>query len=171
MPNDHGSSARSTNGSYSTPIGNSGWPQRLQVAPSSPSRPTRLVSAMPSSMCCPVGFSRQCRMVSASSANQSVRSRADHTPTLFTQPPRLVLELTSGLTVTTRAAAPGASRVRSSRARPSAAWVVATPAGERPRSCGTAGGACRGGAGRRSRLAVCAHSSPAALSAADRRHG
>ena len=171
MPNDHGSSARSTNGSYSTPIGNSGWPQRLQVAPSSPSRPTRLVSAMPSSMCCPVGFSRQCRMVSASSANQSVRSRADHTPTLFTQPPRLVLELTSGLTVTTRAAASGASRVRSSRARPSAAWVVATPVGERPRSSGTAGGACGGEAWRRSRRAVCAHSSPAALSAAGRCHG
>ena len=76
-------------------------------------------------------------MVSASSANQSVRSRADHTPTLFTQPPRLVLELTSGLTVTTRAAAPGASRVRSSSARPSAAWVVATPVGVRPKSGGT----------------------------------
>ena len=63
---------------------------------------------MPSSMCCPVGFSRQCRIVSASSANQSVRSLADHTPTLFTHPPRLVLELTSGLTVTTRPAASGA---------------------------------------------------------------
>ena len=90
-------------------MGNSGWPQRLQVAPSSPSNPTRLVSAMPSSMCCPVGFSRQCKMVSASSANPSSRSCADQTPTLFTQPPRLVLELTSGLTVTTRAAAAGAS--------------------------------------------------------------
>ena len=160
-----------TNGSYSTPTGNSGCPCLLQVAPSSPSSPTRLVSAMPSSMCCPVGFSRQCRMVSASSANQSVRSRADHTPTLFTQPPRLVLELTSGLTVTTRLAASGASRVRSSRARPSAAWVVAVPDGVRPRSCGTAGGACRGEAGRRSRAAVCAHSPAAALSGAGRCQG
>ena len=119
---------------------------------------------MPSSMCCPVGFSRQCRMVSASSANQSVRSLADHTPTLFTQPPRLVLELTSGLTVTTRRAASGASLVRSSSARPSAAWVVATTVGVRPRSGGTRGGAWGGRSGRRSRRAVCSHSAPAALS-------
>ena len=100
-----------------------------------------MVSAIPSSMCCPVGRSRQCRIVSASSANQSVRSCAAHTPTLFTHPPRLVLELTSGLTVTTRRATSGATRVRSSSARPSAAWVVAVPVGVRPKSAGTSGGA------------------------------
>jgi hypothetical protein len=110
-------------------------------------------------------------MVSASSANQSVRSLADHTPTLLTQPPRLVLELTSGLTVTTRPAASGASRVRSSRARPSAAWVVATPAGVRPRSSGTRGGVCPGTACRFSRRAVCSHSRPGALSAGKRCQG
>src|SRR6202012_1635383 len=144
MPNDQGSSARSTNGSYSTPIGSSGWPQRLQVAPNSPSRPTRLVSAMPSSMCCPAGFSRQCRIVSLSSANQSRPPRQDHTPTLLTQPPRLVLELTSGLTVTIRFPASGAARLRSSRARPSAAWVVPVPAGGRPRAPGVSGGSLTG---------------------------
>ena len=110
-------------------MGSNGSPQRLQVAPSSPSRPTRLVSAMPSSRCWPSGRSRQCRMVSGSSANQSTRSRADHTPTLFTQPPRLVDDETSGASVTTRFAASGAVRVRSSRVRPSAAWVVACPPG------------------------------------------
>src|SRR5664279_4219487 len=102
MPNDHGSRARRTNGSYSTPIGSRGCPHRLQVAPSSPISPTRLVSAMPSSTCWPVGRSRQCRMVSVSSANQFGRSWGGQNPPLFTQPPRLVLELTSGLTVTTR---------------------------------------------------------------------
>ena len=59
---------------------------------------------MPSSMCCPAGRSCQCRIVSLSSANQSVRSAEDQTPALFTQPARLVLELTSGLTVTIRRA-------------------------------------------------------------------
>ena len=101
----------------------------------------------------------------------SVRSLADHTPTLFTHPPRLVLELTSGLTVTTRAAASGASRVRSSRARPSAACVVATPVGVRPRSFGTPGGAWCGTGGRLSRSAVCAHSRAASLPSARRRQG
>jgi hypothetical protein len=95
-------------------------------------------------MCCPVGFSRQCKMVSASSANQSVRSAADHTPTLLTQPPRLVLELTSGLTVTTRRAASGACLVRSSSTRPGAACVDVVPAGVRPMSAGIAGTAWRG---------------------------
>jgi len=52
-------------------------------------------------MCCPFGFSRQCMMVSESSANQLRRSSVDHTPTLLSQPARLVVELTSGLTVTT----------------------------------------------------------------------
>ena len=51
IPNDHGSSARPTNGSYIVPIGSSGCPSRDQVAPSSPSNPTRLPSAIPSSMC------------------------------------------------------------------------------------------------------------------------
>ncbi len=59
MPNDHGSSARLTNGSYSVPMGNSGWPSRDQVTPSSLSAPTRLPSAIPSSMCRPWVLSRQ----------------------------------------------------------------------------------------------------------------
>src|ERR687889_277208 len=68
-------------------MGSSGCPQRLQVAPSSPMAPTKFVSAMPSSMCWPVGRSRQCRIVSASSANQLRRSSCDQTPTLLTEPP------------------------------------------------------------------------------------
>ncbi len=110
---------------------------------------------MPSSRCCPSGRSRQCRIVSGSSANQSTRSRADQTPTLFTQPPRLVEELTSGHSVTTRRAASGADRVRSSSARPSAAWVVAVPLGVRPMSVGTDGAAAGRTGSRRSRSATC----------------
>src|SRR4051794_29679602 len=87
IPNDHGSSARSTKGSYMTPMGTGGCPQRSQGAPGPPMRPPRLVSAMPSSMCCPLGCPRQCRIVSASSANQFGRSEEDQTPTLLTQPP------------------------------------------------------------------------------------
>jgi hypothetical protein len=46
-------------------------------------------------------------IVSGSSANQLRRSSADQTPTLFSQPARLVVELTSGLTVMTRLATSG----------------------------------------------------------------
>ena len=49
-------------------------PVRLHVAPSSPSSPTRLTSAMPSSTWRPWSDSRQRTSVSESSANQSMRS-------------------------------------------------------------------------------------------------
>src|SRR2546426_11206258 len=45
---------------------------------------------------------------------------------LLIQPPRFVEDATSGLSVTTRAAASGALRFRSDRNRPSAAWVETT---------------------------------------------
>src|SRR6478609_8387420 len=93
-------------------IGISGSPHRLQVAPSSPSRQTRLTSAMPSSMCWPFLTVDQRRTRSVSSANQSGRSCTDQTPVLLIQPPRFVDDATSGLQVTTRAAVSGASRVR-----------------------------------------------------------
>src|SRR4029077_1648442 len=98
-----------------------------------------------------------CGILSPSSANQSTRSVGDHTPTLLTQPPRLVLELTSGLTVTIRPPAWGAARLRSSSVRPSAAWVVPVPAGVRPRSPGMSGGWLTGAGGRARRLAAAAH--------------
>jgi len=85
------------------------------------------------------GLLPPCSIVSGSSANQSTRSRADHTPTLFTQPPRFVDDETSGHSVTIRFAASGAERLRSSSARPSAACVVAFPPGVRPMSVGIDG--------------------------------
>jgi len=122
-------------------------------------------------MCCPLGDSRQCRIVSLSSANQSVRSPEDHAPTLLTQPPRFVDEVTSGVTVTTRRAASGASRVRSSSTRPSAAWVVEVPAGVRPKSRGSAGGSTTRTRDRSSRAAVRAQSAAASLPSSKPRHG
>jgi hypothetical protein len=122
-------------------------------------------------MCWPVGFSRQCRIVSGSSSNQSLRSAGDQTPTLFTQPPRLVDEDTSGHRVTTRRAASGASRVRSSNARPSAACVVARPEGVRPMSVGSAGASTPCTGSRCSRAAVSAHTRPAGVSGAKRCQG
>src|SRR5664279_580576 len=50
-------------------MGISGSPHRLQVAPSSPSRHTRLTSAMPSSMCWPLLTVDQRRTRSVSSTN------------------------------------------------------------------------------------------------------
>jgi hypothetical protein len=111
-------------------------------------------------------------MVSASSANQSRPSSAgDQTPTLLSQPPRLVLELTSGLSVTTRAPTSGASRVRSISARPSAACVVVVPLGVRPKSPGTSLTVTGVGGVRRSRRAVRSHRAAAALSDAKPCHG
>ena len=107
-----------------------------------------------------------------SSANQSVRSAEDQTPALFTQPARLVLELTSGLTVTILAPTCGAARLTSSSARPSADCVVAVPDGVRPRSAGTGGGSVqaeRGHAAPVRRLA--AHSAASAEPSGNRSHG
>src|SRR6202035_5424691 len=97
----------------------------------------------------------------------SRRPRHDHTPTLLTQPPRLVLELTSGLTVTIRFPASGAARLRSSRARPSAAWVVPVPAGVRPRSPGMSGGSLTEMGVLARRLAVAAHAAASAAPSGD----
>src|SRR5438270_95348 len=92
-------------------MGSSGWPEVSQVAPSSPSRVTRLTSAMPSGMCWPVEVSGQRTRRSSGwpslAENQSCRSVGDQTPILLIQPPALVLLATSGETVTTRAATSG----------------------------------------------------------------
>ena len=69
-------------------------------------------------------------------ANQSGLSSMCHMPTRLIQPPRLVDDATSGLTVTTRAATSGATRDRSSRNRPSACWVDSGPRREMPSSTG-----------------------------------
>jgi hypothetical protein len=83
----------------------------------------------------------------------------------------LVEELTSGASVTTRAAASGAERVRSSRVRPSAAWVVAWPPGVRPMSVGISGTAVGVTGSRRSRSAISTHNRPAGVSSANRTQG
>ena len=146
--------------------------RQQRLAPPAPGRPELADAARP-------GWSRRCRArragrspspASAGSSPGRRRTspagrRATRRPTLFTQPPRLVDELTSGLTVTTRAPTSGAARLRSSRVRPSAAWVVALPCGVRPRSAGTAGLSTVDTGGRRSRPAAAASRPAGALSA------
>ena len=163
MPKDHGSSARLRNGSYIVPMGSNGSPSRDHVAPSSESRPTRLPSAIPSSMCWPWADSRQRMSVSVSSANQSMRSPGFQTPARLIHPPRFVEEATSGETVTTRAAASGAAWARSTKKRPKACWVEADPRCSRPTDAGSAGGSRSTTSGRSSSCAAAAHSAPSAL--------
>ena len=119
---------------------------------------------MPSSMWRPWSDSRQRTSVSVSSANQSIRSPGFQMPALLIQPPRLVEVPTSGLTVTTRSATSGASRVRSTKKRPNACWVLALPVCLRPRSGGSVGAGTAGVGSRRSRSPTVRHSSPAAPS-------
>ena len=60
-------------------------------------------------------------------------------PTRLCQPPRFVEDATSGLTVTTCLATPGASRLKSLRKRPKALCVEAAAVWLRPRSEGMLG--------------------------------
>ena len=70
-----------------------------------------------------------------------LRSRTDHTPTLLTQPAEVGRRADVGAHGDDPCGRPRApARVRSSRVRPSAAWVVAVPLGVRPMSVGTASG-------------------------------
>ena len=69
----------------------------------------------PSSMCWPCSCSRQWTSVSLSSANQSIRSPRCQMPARLIQPPRLVDDATSGLTVTTCARHLGRARGRGRR--------------------------------------------------------
>jgi hypothetical protein len=100
---------------------------------------------------CRRGWSRRCRArcgvrsvvrVSAAASRRRRRTsrlarRATRCPTLLIHPPRLVLELTSGLTVTMRLPSSGAARLMSTSARPRAVCVLPMPDGVRPRSVGT----------------------------------
>ena len=171
MPNDHGSRARFTNGSYIVPIGNSGCPSRDHVAPSSPSSPTRLPSAIPSSMCWPCSDCRQRTSVSLSSANQSMRSPRFQTPARLIQPPRFVDDATSGLTVTTCRVTSGAVCARSTKNRPNACCVDAAPWWSRPTSTGTAGAGRTFTSGRRRRAAVSRQNASSAEPSPNRSQG
>ena len=144
---------------------------RLQVAPSSPSRPTRFVSAIPSSMWRPPGVSCQWTSVWESSANQSRRSPTDQMPDLLIQPPRFVELATSGLTVTTRSATSGASCTRSTKKRPKACWVDSCPRCLRPSEAGTAGGVRGFGSSRASAAAAAAARSASGLPGSNGAHG
>ncbi len=120
-------------------------PSRDHVAPSSPSRPTRLPSAMPELDVLAVRRTRASARACPCRRRTSRCGRpCSRRPTRLIQPPRFVEEATSGLTVTTRSATSGAACARSTKKRPNACCVEAVPACARPTSRGTARRRARG---------------------------
>ena len=91
------------NGSYSVPIGNSRSPLIECDRPSAESAMNRLFSAMPSSMCWPVGANSQLKVEAMRSLLNvsAIFSRANRLRR-FTHGPRLVETVTSGDVVTMR---------------------------------------------------------------------
>ena len=93
------------NGSYSVPIGSSRSPLIECDSPSADSRMNRFISAMPSSICWPLGENSQLKVDGMCSLLKmsAIFSRANR-PRRFTQGPRLVDTVTSGEVVTMRCA-------------------------------------------------------------------
>ena len=163
MPNDHGSSARVTNGSYIVPIGTSGWPSRDHVAPSSPSSPTRLPSAIPSSMCWPAADSVQRRIRFGVVGEPVVPVCEVQIPTRLIQPPRLVDEADVRARPSRRGRRPPALPERGPRGTARSACCVdelprpapgRAPSGPRRRACDRTAGALESTAGRAARLGL-----------------
>ncbi len=93
------------NGSYSVPIGSRRSPLIACDSPSADSRMNRLFSAMPSSMCWPVGEKSQLKVDGMRSLLKvSAIFSCANSPRRLTQGPRLVETVTSGEVVTMRAA-------------------------------------------------------------------
>ena len=92
-------------GSYSVPIGSSRSPLIACDRPSAESRMNRFFSAMPSSMCWPLGENSQLKVDGMRSLLKvsAIASRANR-PRRLTQGPRLVETVTSGEVVTMRSA-------------------------------------------------------------------
>ena len=142
------------NGSYRVPIGNSRAPNSGADRPSAASCRNRLLSAMPSSMCCPCGdIAQRCAETTFSSRNVSARSARSKMPRRLTQGPRLVDTVTSGEVVTIRRANSLSPAAMSPSSRPNASCVdCRSPRGTgRLAGTGTAAARCRArqGAGER----------------------
>ena len=91
------------NGSYSVPIGSSRTPLMTCDRPSADSRMNRFASAMPSSMCWPLGENSQLKVEGICSLLKvSASASRANSPRRFTQGPRLVETVTSGEAVTMR---------------------------------------------------------------------
>ena len=93
------------NGSYSVPIGSSRSPLIECDSPSADNRMNRFISAMPSSMCWPLGENSQLKVEGMRSLLKvsAMLSRANR-PRRLTHGPRLVETVTSGEVVTMRSA-------------------------------------------------------------------
>ncbi len=92
-------------GSYRVATGSSRSPLMACDSPSADIRMNRFISAMPSSMCCPLGEKSQLKVEGIFSLrNRSAFSARANSPRRLTQAPRLVETVTSGDAVTMRAA-------------------------------------------------------------------
>ncbi len=119
------------NGSYSVPIGNSRSPLIECDRPSAESAMNRLFSAMPSSMCWPVGANSQLKVEAMRSLLKvsAIFSRANRLRR-FTHGPRLVETVTSGDVVTMRFTKSESPRPSSFRSAPNpncvdmVGWIV-----------------------------------------------
>ena len=119
------------NGSYSVPIGSSRSPLIECDSPSADSRMNRFISAMPSSMCWPLGENSQLKVEGMRSLLKvsAMLSRANR-PRRLTHGPRLVETVTSGEVVTMRSASAVFSRASSLSSAPKpncvdiSGWIV-----------------------------------------------
>src|SRR3954454_18019370 len=102
------------NGSYKVAIGSSRTPLIEEDRPSADIRRKRLLSAMPSSICWPLGEKSQLKVEGIFSfRNRSAASPLANSPRRLTQAPRLVETVTSGDAVTMRDASSVSPRASS----------------------------------------------------------
>ena len=115
-------------GSYKVPIGSRRSPLMVWDRPSADNRINRFISAMPSSICCPLGENSQLNVDGIRSLlNVSAIACRANNPRRFTQGPKLVETVTSGDVVTMRSANAPLLRAISSSTRPKAVCVATRP--------------------------------------------
>src|SRR5437867_1462713 len=127
-------------------MGRSVVPDNSRASPRAPSRRKRLCSAIPSSMCWPVGDSFHWT-ASGRSANAGGFAVGKYTPFRLIHPARCVVTATSADTVTTDAAT--GRRASAPSARPNASWVELSAGDVSPGSTGTSGMGWAGGDAKR----------------------
>ena len=114
-------------GSYSVPTGSRRTPLMTCDSPSADSRMNKFASAMPSSMCWPLGENSQLKVEGICSLlNVSASASRANSPRRFTQGPRLVETVTSGDAVTMRLANSSSPRPISLRMAPKPVCVDIT---------------------------------------------
>ena len=125
-------------GSYKVPIGSSRSPLMACDSPSADIRMNRFISAMPSSICWPLGEKSQLKVEGIFSLrNRSAFSARANSPRRLTQAPRLVDTVTSGEAVTMREASSVSPRAISLSTSPKPCCVDICGAGLNESRSGT----------------------------------